>query len=866
MKRAKKPVFFIVALLILFFTYASIFGIKGKNGDNTVTYIKGASDIRWGIDINGGVEATFSPVTNTKPTNAQMDSAESIIKQRLIGQNITDYEVYKDYNHSRIIVRFPWKNGEKNFDPQKSIEELAATAQVTFREGMESVTQTTGSDGKTIYKTPKGVTASDIILQGSDIVSAKPEPQQDPDTGKSTYVVSLKLSAAGTTKFAAATQKFYQKIISIWMDDQMISYPTVNSVITNGQAQITGGSQGFTAGDASALANKINAGALPFKLSCTNSNTISPTLGQSSLTAMKYAGIIAFILVAIFMLLVFRLPGFVAIISLLGQVALSFAAVSGFFPFQNSFTMTLPGIAGIILSIGMGVDANIITATRIKEELWTGKTLDSAITKGDDNSFSAIFDGNITVIIVAIILMLVFGPQNILSTWFGASTTGSIYSFGFTLLIGIVGNFLFGVVTTRQMTRSLSAFRFGRNKWLYGGPAEPREALPGDVPAAETSSKRPKAFHIGFYENRKKYFAISIGIMLVGVIFNVVFGTQLDVQFKGGAMAIYSYTGDIKPSTVETAVEKSVKRNADVAINTNVKTAGSNETLNNVTLTFAGDQALSVADQKTLLTTLNTTYPNAKFAQVKINSVDPTMGQSFFQKCIVAVIITFLLLDLYIALRFRKIGGSAAGLFAIIALLHDVAMVYFTFIFAGIALNDNFIAVVLTILGYSLNDTIVIYDRIRENRRLMGLKAGYGTLVNTSINQTLTRSLFTAGCTFSSIATVFVVGAVFNLSSVTSFALPMMVGIVTGCYSSICIAGPLYVMWENHKVKVLAANNTRASLETASVKKTVKASDGPTASLTDTVSEKPAVSAKPASSAGKTGSAKKKPKSKKRRH
>jgi preprotein translocase subunit SecD len=470
MKRAKKPVFFIVALLILFFTYASIFGIKGKNGDNTVTYIKGVNDIRWGIDINGGVEATFSPVTNTKPTNTQMDSAESIIKQRLISQNITDYEVYKDYNHSRIIVRFPWKNDEKNFDPQKSIEELAATAQVTFREGKEYTTESTGSDGQPVYKTPKGVTASDIILQGSEIVSAK--PQMISEDGRTTYVVELKLSKTGATKFAAATEKFLNQTISIWMDDTMISWPTVQTVISNGECQIDGGSNGFTAAEASALANKINAGALPFKLEVTNSNTISPTLGKSSLQAMLYAGLIAFALIMVFMLFVFRLPGFVAIISLLGQIALSFAAVSGFFPFQNSFTLTLPGIAGIILSIGMGVDANIITATRIKEELWTGKTLDSAISKGDDNSFWAIFDGNITVIIVAVILMLVFGPQNILSFRFGASTTGSIYSFGYTLLIGIIGNFLFGVVTTRMMTKSLSGFRFARNKRLYGGPAE----------------------------------------------------------------------------------------------------------------------------------------------------------------------------------------------------------------------------------------------------------------------------------------------------------------------------------------------------------------------------------------------------------
>lgn len=469
MKRVPKPVFFIVALLILLFTYASTVGIKSKNGDNTVTYVKGLNDIRWGIDINGGVEATFTPVTSAKATNKQMDSAESIIKQRLIGQNITDYEVYTDYNHDRIIVRFPWKNDEKNFDPQAAIEELSATAQVTFREGKEYTTETTGSDGNPVYKTPKGTTASSVILQGSDIQSASPQMTTDQTTGKSSYVVSLQLSSSGTQKFADATQRLKGQVISIWMDDVMISYPTVDAVITDGKCQIQGS---FTAAEASSLANKINAGALPFKLTTTDSNTISPTLGKSSLNAMALAGVIAFILVSLFMLFVFRLPGLVAVISLLGQMGLSFAAVSGFFPFINSFTLTLPGIAGIILSIGMGVDANIITATRIREELWAGKTLDMAISRGDENSFSAIFDGNITVIIVALILMLVFGPTNILSMIFGASTTGSIYSFGYTLLIGIIGNFLFGVVTTRLMTKAISGFRFARKKWLYGGAAE----------------------------------------------------------------------------------------------------------------------------------------------------------------------------------------------------------------------------------------------------------------------------------------------------------------------------------------------------------------------------------------------------------
>jgi len=192
-------------------------------------------------------------------------------------------------------------------------------------------------------------------------------------------------------------------------------------------------------------------------------------------------------------------------------------------------------------------------------------------------------------------------------------------------------------------------------------------------------------------------------------------------------------------------------------------------------------------------------YPSANFAVVESSSVNPVMGRDFFLKCLLSVLVAALLLIVYIAFRFKKIGGASAGTMAIIALLHDVAMVYFTFVIFRMPINDNFIAVVLTILGYSLNDTIIIYDRIRENRKLMGPKADYGTLVDTSINQTLTRSLYTAGCTFAAIAVVYIVSVMYNLDSVQTFALPMMVGIITGCYSSVCVAGPLYVMWQKHK-------------------------------------------------------------------
>ncbi len=319
-----------------------------------------------------------------------------------------------------------------------------------------------------------------------------------------------------------------------------------------------------------------------------------------------------------------------------------------------------------------------------------------------------------------------------------------------------------------------------------------------------------KTFKIRFFENRKIFFTISLGIMAIGLIFNVIFGTQLDIQFTGGAVIKYSYSGEIKQEAVEKIAQDTAKKDASVRILENVKSADGTAAKNNVSISFAGTDSISVDSQKEIATQLTAEYPKADFQVVESSSVNPSMGHNFFLKCIAAIIIASLLLIIYIALRFKKIGGMSAGVMAIIALIHDVAMVYFTFIIFRMPLNDSFIAVVLTILGYSLNDTIIIYDRIRENRKLLGPKTPYSVLVNTSINQTFTRSLYTAGCTFTAIATVFVVGALFGLSSVTTFALPMMVGVVTGCYSSVCIAGPLYVMWQNHKSAQRAAESAQS--------------------------------------------------------
>ena len=466
MKRVKKPVFFVVLLLIVALVYTSFFGVYGQNGDFKETYIKGAGDIRWGIDIRGGVEATFSPADGVEATTEQLNAAKEIIETRMVSNSITDYEIYTDPTNNRIIVRFPWRSDEENFDPEEAINELAATAQLTFREGKEYESTEYGEDGNIVYRTPSGTTAENVILEGSDVVSATPAMTQDEATGEYQYVVSLQLSEEGKEKFAEATERLVGQTISIWMDDVMISYPTVNEAITNGECSITGD---FTSEEATQLANQIQAGALPFALQVSSFSSMPPTLGTQALNAMMLAGIIAFVVISVLMIGIFRLPGVVAVISLAGQVGLCIAAISGYFPFINSYTTTLPGLAGIVLSIGMGVDANVISASRIREELRNGKTLDGALKLGFSESFWAIFDGNITTLIVAVMLMGVFGPSNILSIIFGESTTGAIFSFGFTLLVGIIGNFIMGMTATRLMTLSLAGFKGLHKKWLFGG-------------------------------------------------------------------------------------------------------------------------------------------------------------------------------------------------------------------------------------------------------------------------------------------------------------------------------------------------------------------------------------------------------------
>ena len=385
MKKVGKPVFFVVLILIAAFTALSFFGVSTAYGDNTHTYIKGVDDIRWGIDIRGGVDVTFTPPADYDASPEEMAAAESIIKVRMVSQNITDYETYVDDSKDRIIVRFPWKTGETDFNPQTAIDEIGTTAEMVFRKGSTA-------DGEE-------------ILSGDDVTSATAGYNQE-----NGYVVQLQFSADGAKKFAEATTELAAQsngTISIWLDGENISTATVKTAITDGNAVIEGS---FTQDQVTALANQINSGSLPFALSAESFSTISPTLGAKSLDVMVLAGIIAFAFVALLMIVRYRLPGTIAVISLFGQVVATLAFVSGYFTVFNGSTLTLPGIAGIILGIGMGVDANVITAERIKEELGNGKTLDGAIASGFKMGLTPSLTVIVTIVIVAALLMGAFGP------------------------------------------------------------------------------------------------------------------------------------------------------------------------------------------------------------------------------------------------------------------------------------------------------------------------------------------------------------------------------------------------------------------------------------------------------------------------
>ena len=762
-KKGKSWPLFVVAILIVVFSLTAIFGASYQYGDTKNIYIKGASDIRFGIDIRGGVDVTFMPAGDVDATPEQMTAAKTVIEDRLVGLGITDYESYVDSNKDRIIVRFPWKTGEADFNPQTAIDEIGTTAKMVFRKGSTA-------DGEE-------------ILSGDDVTSANAAYNETEG-----WVVQLKFNSAGAAAFADATteQAANNGTISIWLDDENISTATVNEAITGGEAIIKGN---FDQDSASALANQINSGALPFALSAESYSTISPSLGAKSLEVMVLAGIIAFALVAVMMIVRYRLPGTIATISLFGQVAATLAVVSGYFTVFPGSTLTLPGIAGIILGIGMGVDANVITAERIKEELAKNKTLPAAVKSGFKMGLTPIIDGNVTIVIVAAILMGAFGPTdgfwakvfNPIFFWFGPSTAGTVYSFGFTLLTSVLLNFVFGVWATRVMIRGAVHCKALRNPWLYGGKKD--------------GTAEYKTPHINFIGNRKKFYTFSCALIAIVLVFCAVFGVKMDVEFKGGSMVTLSYEGDVDLPSLKSEIGSQLGQ-SDLTLQTGSDISG-NQTL---TVTLPGSQTLTTEQLDDMLTAINEAHPENNFEQNEVSNVNATIGKEFLFKSLVALVAACVLILAYVAFRFRKIGGLKAGSTAIVALLHDMFVVFGVFVILRIPLNGNFIAAVLTILGYSINDTVVIYDRIRENSALYSKKQmGLAELVNLSVNQSFSRSLMTSITTCLALGVVCVVSVIYRLDSIYTFAFPLLFGMVSGVYSTICIATPLWVDWKSKK-------------------------------------------------------------------
>jgi len=738
----RKGTFFAVVIVILLISYVAAMGVN--IGD---IHLKGAQEMRFGIDIRGGVDVSFVPKDlGHTPTEVELEAARTVVELRLDQKNILDRDVTIDKENGSIIVRFPWQAGETDFDPAKAIEELGAMAELTFIDG-SSVTD----------ENPTGT----VIMTGS--VISKATAVTDNSAGKvGSYMVQLDLTPEGQATFADATGRLVGSYIGICLDGIPVSTPGVNERIDSDVCYITGT---FTREQATLLANQINSGALPFAMVTENYRTISPDLGSNALNVMLLAGLIAFLLICLFLIFYYRASGIVSVVSLLFQVAGQIILLT-----WPGFTITLPGIAGIILSIGMGVDANIIAAERIREEMRDGKSVPAAISSGFKMSFSSVFDGNVTVLIVAFIMM-----------FFGS---GAILSFAYTLLFGIIMNFLAGVTATKLMTSSLGQFNFMKKPTFF-------------MSKKYMAKKEIKVFP--FFEKRKIYFAVSGILMVFGIIMTFVNGVTLDIQFKGGTILTYDMV-ETTAFSPDAAADLATKELPDRIVTAQLTTDFTTDS-KRLVLNTTGKDPITNEEIDKITEALVATYPEMEFEIVDTNNVSPFYGKKFFQSGLIAIFLSLFLIILYVWFSFRKIHGLSAGVMAMVSLFHDLLIVFFTFIVFRIPIGDSFVAVALTILGYSINDTIVIYDRIRENTRKSSKNEPVEQIVNKSISQSFTRSLITNLAVFVSVLIVAIFAIVSGLESIRQFALPMAVGAISGCYSTVCIAGPLWTMWQKRKKK-----------------------------------------------------------------
>jgi SecD/SecF fusion protein len=589
------------------------------------------------------------------------------------------------------------------------------------------------------FQDPEG----NVVLTGDDVETAQPASTKNQLTGATEYYVSLQLTDEGSQKFAEATEANVGKSISIIYDGQVVRTPTVKEKITGGNCSIDGMA---SYEDANQLASTIRIGSLPLELKEIRSNVVGAKLGQDAISTSLKAGLVGFILVAILMIVLYWIPGVAAAVALAFYVALVIVFLSAF-----DITLTLPGIAGIILSIGMAVDANVIIFARIREELAAGRGVKSAVKEGFSKALSAIVDGNVTTLIAAAVLL-----------WRGS---GTVKGFAQTLALGIVLSMFTALVITRLALNSLYNIGFQSEK-LYGKAKAPS-----------------KIDFVG-----KKYICIicSLVVIAAGFVFMGVYaggeqGSILNysLEFKGGTSTNVTFNEDLSMDTIHSEVVPLVEEvTGDANVETQ-KVSGSNEVI-------IKTRTLSVEERESLNNRLAENYGVDK-EQIQADSISATVSSEMKRDAIVAVIVATIFMLVYIWFRFKDIRFATS---AVLALVHDVLVVLAFYAIVKWSVGNTFIACMLTIVGYSINATIVIFDRIRENLKAMGAKEGLSEVVNLSINQTLTRSIYTSLTTFIMVFVLFLMG----VSSIREFALPLIVGIICGAYSSVFLTGPIWYL------------------------------------------------------------------------
>ena len=694
-----------------FFGYDTLQKSKLVTDENGVTSQNGG--IKLGLDLAGGVSITYQ-AKEENPSAEDMSDTQYKLQQRV--QNYSsEAEVYQE-GGNRINVDIPGVT-----DANKILEELGKPGSLQFYDENWNV-----------------------VLEGTDVASAKAVIYKDQQTGNNNYEVALTFTDEGTKKFADVTAANVGKKIAIVYDNVMYSNPTVQQAITGGQASISGMT---SYEEAENLASTIRIGSLSLELEELRSNVVGAKLGQEAITTSLKAGAIGFGIVCVFMIVVYLIPGLAASLALCLYVALMLILLAAF-----EVTLTLPGIAGIILSIGMAVDANVIIFTRIKEEIGLGKTVHSAIKTGFAKALSAIVDGNVTTLIAAAVLF-----------WRGS---GTVKGFATTLALGIVLSMFTALFVTKFTLNTLYNLGFQDQKF-YG------------------IRKEKKA--LNFLGKRNICFMILAGV--TGMVMNKssignAFNYSLD--FQGGTSTSVTFNEDMSLERISSEVVPVVESITNSADTQTQKVAGTNEVI-------IKTRTLSVEERQALDEALVENF-GVDESKITAESISGAVSAEMKRDAVMATAIATVFMLLYIWVRFKDIRFAAS---AVLALVHDVLVVVACYALAKWSVGSTAIACLLTIVGYSINATIVIFDRIRENIKLMGPKASTADIVNTSITQTFTRSINTSLTTFVMVFVLFIMG----VSSIREFALPLMAGIICGTYSSVCLTGAMWYVMTTKKQK-----------------------------------------------------------------